>query len=163
MREPHLYTHLEDYIFNLYTNIGIFHPRQLNPEMIGKRLGICIDYLQIGSIYEGDTIILDSRLSDTEQWQDFGHELRHAIFDIGNQLNIPYLYKDYQEWKANNFALHACIPTFMLDNIKLPDTKPKAIYVLQKIFNVDYDFAKKRLDQYMSNHIRITIGGLKYD
>lgn len=145
------YTHLEDYIWKLYSSIDIFHPRQLSPGMIGDRLGLHVDYLPIDSMHDEDIIILDSRLSSLEQWQDFGHELRHAIFDFGNQLNIPPLFKEYQEWKANSFAEHVCVPTFMLEKIKLPDTESKAIYMIQKTFNVEYKFAQKRLNQYLSN------------
>ncbi len=38
-------THLEDFIENLYMNIGIHHPRQLKPEEISAKLGIVIDYV----------------------------------------------------------------------------------------------------------------------
>lgn len=151
MKQSYPYTHLEDFIFNLYSNIGVFHPRQLNPELISSRLGLTIGYLPMNSLHEENIIVLDSRLSETKQWQDFGHELCHVINHGGNQLKTPPLFKVYKEWKANSFAEHACVPTFMLDKIKLQDTESKAIYMIQKTFNVDYDFAKKRFEQYLRN------------
>lgn len=146
------YTHLEDYIYRLYSGIDIFTYRQLDHETIGNRLGLCIDYLPIDSIHEGDTIILDSRLSNPKQWQDFGHELYHAILDIGNQLNTPPLFKEYQEWKANNFAYHACVPTFMLERMDFPKSKQKAVWMIQEKFHVERQFAEKRLYQYLCNY-----------
>lgn len=45
---------------------------------------------------------------------------------------------------------HACMPTFMLD--ELVENDPSlTIKDLQLIFNVEYDFAVKRLTQYFNN------------
>jgi hypothetical protein len=132
-------------------------------ETIASRLGATIIYLPYESVTVHDLILIDDRLTKSEQWQDFGHELCHIEWHDGNQRVLPSSYSEYREWKAYNFAYHACVPTFMLDRMILPRSEVKAIYMIQKTFNVDYDFAKKRLDQYMSKHIRITIGGLKYD
>lgn len=146
-----IYTHLEDYVFNLYSNIGISHPRQLDPELVASRLGLTILYMPIDSVTGGDLIILDERLTDPQQWQDFGHELCHSLFHPSNQLKIPKPFKEYQEWKANSFAEHACIPTFMLDKMKLPNSEEKAIWMIQEKFRVEHDFAQKRLLQYLNN------------
>lgn len=146
-----IYTHLEDYIFNLYTNIGVFHPRQLNSEILASRLGLTVLYMPYDSATTGSIIMVDERLSDAKQWQDFCHELNHSLFHPSNQLKIPKPFKEYQEWKSESFALHACIPTFMLERLKLPDTESKAIWMIQKIFNVEHDFAKKRFEQYLRN------------
>ena len=146
-----IYTHLEDYIFNLYSNIGISHPRQLNPEIVASRLGLTILYKPIDSVTGGDLIILDERLTDPQQWQDFGHELCHSLFHPSNQLKIPKPFKVYQEWKANSFAEHLCVPTFMLNILTLPDTETKAIWLIQEKFGVERDFAEKRLHQYLNN------------
>lgn len=151
MKLKYPYTHLEDFIFNLYANIDVFHWRQLSPELIGQRLGITVDYLPMNSLHEEDTIILDSRLTDTEQWQEFGHELCHVILHAGNQLKTPPLFKEYKEWKANSFAEHLCVPTFMLNNLMLPDTEAKAIWMIQEKFGVERGFAQKRLHQYLNN------------
>lgn len=152
MKQNYPYTHLEDFIYRLYSNIDIFHPRQLGPEMIAERLGLAVDYLPVDSLHDEDMIILDSRLSDSEQWQDFGHELCHAILHTGNQLNTPPLLKEYKEWKANSFAQHACVPTFMLDRMTLPAYESKAVWMIQEKFQVERNFAEKRLHQYINNH-----------
>lgn len=43
------------------------------------------------------------------------------------------LFHEYQEHKANNFMYHACIPTFMLDELQLHDRTPKTVSRLQDI------------------------------
>ena len=151
MNRTYSYTHLEDFIFNLYSNIDIFYWHQLNPDLIGNRLGLTIDYLPINSFHDENIIILDSRLSDKEQWQDFGHELCHVILHTGNQLKTPPLFKEYKEWKANSFAEHACIPTFMLNRMKLPNSEESAIWMIQEKFGIEREFAQKRLHQYLNN------------
>lgn len=69
----------------------------------------------------------------------------HALtsFHYHACLKTPPLFREYQEWKANNFALQACVPTFMLNKIKLPINEEKAINKISLLFNVEYDFAQK--------------------
>ena len=148
-----VYSHLEDYIYNLYTSIGITNPKQLDPKIIAPLLGINLIYLPCDSTNTGNVIFLDSRLPKEEQWQEFGHELCHSTLHSGNQTKSIPLFREYQEWKANSFALHFCIPTFMLNKITLPLDKEMAIIKIQLLFNVDYDFASRRLDHYLINHL----------
>lgn len=146
-----VYTHLEDYIKDLFTSINVMYPKQLDPMIIGHKLGFEVIYLPIDSVSYDNIIYIDSRLSEQEQWQEFCHELGHVISHSGNQTKTPPLFREYQEWKANNFALQACVPTFMLNNITLPGTEDKAIQLIQELFNVEWDFAYKRLEQYKNN------------
>ncbi|MET1032334.1 ImmA/IrrE family metallo-endopeptidase [Domibacillus tundrae] len=53
-----------------------------------------------------------------------------------------------QEWQANTFALHFCIPTFMLQKLDLPFHKQLAITEVAHIFGVAYTFAEERLALY---------------
>lgn len=147
-----VYSHLEDYIYNLYTSIGITNPKQLDPRIIAPLLGITLIYLPYDSTNTGSVIFLDSRLSKEEQWQEFGHESCHATLHSGNQAKSNHLFREYQEWKANSFALHFCVPTFMLKQVKLPKNKELAIIKICLLFNVEYDFAEKRLEHYLNNH-----------
>ncbi len=57
------------------------------------------------------------------------------------------LFREYQENKANNFMYHACVPSFMLDEIELSDL---TVEYVQQNFNVEYDFAFKRMEQYFN-------------
>ncbi|MFX3673324.1 MAG: ImmA/IrrE family metallo-endopeptidase [Paenisporosarcina sp.] len=142
---------LEDYIQKLYSKLNIYYPHQLNIETISTRLGLVVFYIPHKPMYIAGKVFLDNRCLQQEQWQSFGHELCHALWHIGNQSLIPKLYRDYQENTANNFAQHACIPSFMLYQMDLPRNEKKAIWLLQETFHVDYEFAKKRLGQYLAS------------
>lgn len=147
-----VYTRLEDYIRELYTEIGVTKPKHLDPRIIAPKLGFTLIYLPCDSVSYDNIICIDSRLSIEEQWQEFYHELGHVISHSGNQTKTHILFREYQEWKAKNFAFQACVPTFMLNQIQLPVNEERAINKIQLLFNVDYDFAKKRLDHYLNNH-----------
>ena len=57
----------------------------------------------------------------------------------------------YQEYKANSFMYHACIPTFMLNELSINDYSSSTVLKVSKLFQVEYDFALKRLTQYIQN------------
>ncbi|WP_377277366.1 ImmA/IrrE family metallo-endopeptidase [Planococcus dechangensis] len=145
------YNHSEDYVNHMYQSIIINHPHQLDPEDIAARNGLSLVYMRSSSMRIGDTIVINEDLSEEEQWQQFGHELCHALWHSGNQLHMPVPFRVYQEYKANNFAQYACIPSFMLHNMKLPKYEEIAVLMIQKEFGVSRDFAKKRLDQHLQN------------
>lgn len=147
------YTHSEDYITQLLRRIDIHHPRQLNIETIAPRLGLEVHQFPHEPLYIAGNVFLDARSTQERQWQDFGHELCHALWHAGDQALIPLTMRELQEWKANSFAQQFCIPTFMLESIKLPDNDYKAVWLIQETFGVEYEFAEKRLQQYMQNLI----------
>lgn len=142
------YTHLEDYIQRLYHSVDIYHPRQLDIETIASRLGLSITYAQVPSGTVDSTIIIDERLTAPEQWQEFGHELCHALWHTGNQLRLPLPFRQYQEWRADLFAQHLCIPTFMLQKIPLNKFDSENVRLIQETFKVKEDFSKRRYRNY---------------
>ncbi|MFJ8064855.1 ImmA/IrrE family metallo-endopeptidase [Psychrobacillus sp. NPDC096426] len=145
------YNLMEEYVKKMYNSIGIYWPHQLDMESIAARLGTTLVYLPYGSMTVGNAILIDDRLTECEQWQDFGHELCHIEWHDGNQRVLPSSYLQYQEWKASNFAYHACVPTFMLERIDLPTNHRKAIWMIQETFHVEREFAETRLHQYVNN------------
>lgn len=146
------YTHLEDYIKNLYLSLSIHSPSQLDMKYIAKKLNIRLRFFDEESesnFYGGiPRIFLNEHLSIQEQWQDFAHELCHILLHSGNQRFIPYDFLLYQEIKANNFMYHFCVPTFMLEKIDLPKHKNESIKLVSELFNVTPPFAGKRLEMY---------------
>ncbi|QPA52741.1 ImmA/IrrE family metallo-endopeptidase [Lysinibacillus sphaericus] len=62
---------------------------------------------------------MNERLTKQQLWQDFCHELCHLLMHNGQQRRMSRLCRDYQENEANNFMLHACMTTFMLDQLEL--------------------------------------------
>ena len=148
-------THTEDFIKKLYNRMGILVPQQITFKTIAIRLGIQLFYWSDTSqalfLKEKAYIIINEQLSSQQQWQDFCHELAHVLLHSGHQGHMSPLFREYQENKANNFMYHACIPSFMLDELEQSDADALTIQYVQQLFNVEYDFALKRLEQYISN------------
>lgn len=137
-------------------------PGQIDMQKIAQKLNIWLHFAPYGSraIFRDNlpSIIIDNRKTIHHQWEDFGHELCHILFHVGNQLHIPKMFLDYQEAKANNFMLQFCIPTFMLRKLDLPNTKLEAICLLVETFNVSFETAHKRLlyyeNQLLATHLQ---------
>lgn len=160
--QPYYTIQIEDYIENFLHSLSIFVPEQLNMTLIAQKLNIWLHFAPFGSraIFRDDlpTIIIDNRNTAYQQWEDFGHELCHLLFHVGNQLCMPKLFLDYQEAKANNFMLHFCIPTFMLRKLDFPETRMESIYLIAKTFNVTFHIAEQRLlhyeNQLLASHLQ---------
>jgi len=128
------------YVKNFFESLFITTPQQLNIQDITQKLDIKIVYWEFSSAIaerNGKYILfINQELSKQEQWQDFGHEMKHFCFDRGNQNDLLNSFIYYQEVKAEYFAYHFCIPTFMLKQLK-----EVSIHEIVRIFNVEYDFA----------------------
>lgn len=142
-------TVLEDWIESLYKHLGISHPDEIDMDYIAEELNIWLYYMEMTSraiekngMY---SMIIDSRITRPEQWEDFGHEVCHPLRHAGNQFILPESMTQLQEYQAKNFAYHFCIPTFMLLKLSLPSDRNQAIGYVAKIFNVTTNFAEKRL------------------
>ncbi|MDM5235502.1 hypothetical protein COE30_11110 [Bacillus cereus] len=150
--QPYYTTQIEDYIENLLHSLSIFVPEQLDMRLIAQKLNIWLHFAPFGSrsICRNDlpSIIIDNRNTAFQQWEDFSHELCHVLFHVGNQLNMPKLFLEYQEAKANKFMLHFCIPTFMLRTLEFPETRKESIHLIAKTFNVSFQVANQRLLHY---------------
>lgn len=68
---------------------------------------------------------------------------------------MPPLFREYQEFKANNFMYHACVPTFMLDELNICDSTAVTVSWTQKLFNVEHEFAKTRIEQYLNQKYHV--------
>ncbi|MFF2797078.1 ImmA/IrrE family metallo-endopeptidase [Lysinibacillus xylanilyticus] len=151
------YSHLEDYIRDFYIKMGIVSPNFLDYRKISIYIGIKVFYWSDNSqalfANEQPFIFLDETLSQQQQWQEFCHELAHVLLHTGDQYYMSPLFREYQERKANNFMYHACMPTFMLQDLQLCDCTPNTVLKLQELFNVEYEFALKRLTQYYNKLI----------
>lgn len=149
------YTHLEDFIKKLYTYLGVTSPPMPTIQDIAAQLGIDVYYWSKTSqalfYKEKAFIFLQEHQTDEQQWQDFCHELCHVLLHAGNQTNMPTLFRQYQEYRANNFMYHACVPTYLLERTELYGTTRSDISRVQQLFNVEYQFAEKRLRQYFAN------------
>lgn len=157
------YSHLEDFIREIYHEIDIHSPTQLNLYTIADALNIGLypinDRSQALRFDGRDYIFLNNDLTRFERFEIFGHELAHLLTHAGNQATMPQSFKVYQEWQADLFALHFCIPTFMLQQLKLSNDRKRAIYETSEIFSVTQEFAELRLEKWKQ---KIEGGHLKW-
>lgn len=144
-------TPLEDWITQLYRHLNISEPHQIDMTNIAAKLNVWIYFRDTRSqavdINGNCSMVIDRRLSPPEQWQDFGHELCHLLRQAGNQMYLPESFVRYQETKADYFALEFCVPSFMLVDVSLPQTRREAIDYVAEAFNVTHRFAQRRLVQ----------------
>ncbi|GAB4074758.1 hypothetical protein GCM10028778_22610 [Barrientosiimonas marina] len=116
-------------------------PQQMSIKRIANSLGINIHYGCVNFIIDNDIVIRET--TKQREWQLFGHELGHYLRHAGNQYVMCYLFRDLQEYQADHFAYHFCVPTFMLDNVQ-----PLTVHDVVNLFCVEYQFARQRLDMY---------------
>lgn len=142
----YLFSHLEDFVRNIYIKMNVFSPSQFHLHQLSDVLNIDIFFIPSPSqvlYFEGRSFIfIDERISSEKQFEEFGHELGHFFLHDADQQDMKNHYRDFQEWKANLFALHFCIPTFML--LRLPQEELTSENV-SELFGVTIPFAYKRL------------------
>jgi|SRR5690625_3056530 len=141
-----MYTHIEEYVTSLYQYLSITSPEEIDIDSIAAKLGLNIFYGSASFIINNNLFIQKS--TKQKEWQTFGHEICHYLRHCGNQLNMGKLFVNFQEYQANYFAYHFCIPTFMLDNLK-----ELTVYMIMDLFNVEYKFALRRLEMYQNKVI----------
>lgn len=153
-------THLEDYVAKALLRFEIHSPDQLTIPTIASKVGVgyALEEGTSRTIRAGkkQLIVLNSALSPQEQWIDFAHEIGHVLCHTGNQHGLPFPFIELQEWQADNFALHFCVPSFMLRNIHLPFYKQRAIGIIAETFNVTYAFAAKRIEMWINSNIHFS-------
>ena len=145
------HTTLEDFVEELYRDMGIITPKEINMRAIARYFNIKLKFWDETS--EGTEkygvfwIFLNEHLGPKEQWQDFAHELCHVLQHEGYQLNMITDFIRYQEIKADNFMYNFCVPTFMLEEYQIANyyNIEDGVSIVAKDFNVTEDFARKRL------------------
>lgn len=142
----------ERYIQQFYQSINIYDPLLLTIEQIVDHLNLKIMYWPhssaIASHNDNYIIFLNERLSMQRQWQEFGHEMYHYFYDETNYNVLRESYATYGESKADYFAYHFCVPTFMLEKLKGVD-----VYDVMRLFNVEFNFALRRLEMFRNKII----------
>ena len=117
--------------------------------VIAKKLGLEIIYDENKIFYFGNEISLE-RGTKMQEWLDFAHEVCHHLRHAGIQISMHPLFIDLQENQANYFVYHFCVPTFMLD-----DLKEVNVDVIMCEFNVEVEFALRRLEIYENRRMLV--------
>ncbi|SFC53112.1 ImmA/IrrE family metallo-endopeptidase [Bacillus sp. UNCCL81] len=150
-------TYLEDYVSTLYKKTGILTPDDIDIKKISLKLNILLTFTELESfmtnIFQLTCINIDSRLSEYEQREAYFHELCHALRHVGNQMNLPKSFLDYQEWDAQRFTLYASMPYHMVKTRHWDN--PSA---LQRVFKVPYHLCEKRFNQLANRYHNLSIG-----
>src|SRR5690625_5662972 len=107
------------YVKNFFESLLITNPQQLNMQLITEKLGIKIVFWDFSSaIAERNgkyNLFINQRLTEQQQWQDFGHEMKHFCFDQGNQNDLFKSLIYYHEVKAEYYDYQFCITTLSLE------------------------------------------------
>lgn len=137
----------EIFIARFYQSVNIIDPLELSIVNVSERINLSVIYWELGSAFSEhngeNKMFINKYLNTQQRWQDFGHEMKHYFFDTGNPLYLNTDYVEFQELKADYFSYHFCVPTFMLQELK-----GVSIYEVMNRFNVEFDFALKRLEMY---------------
>lgn len=137
-------------ISDFYHSIDVLDASLFTVAEITERLVIKVHYWSHSSaiaIHNNEYIIfINESINVQRQWQHFGHEMYHYFYDEISYGSLYEGYASYGESKADYFAYHFCVPTFMLQKIKGVD-----VYDVMNLFNVEFDFALRRLEMYKNN------------
>jgi len=151
MHRYYLLTPFEQWAEQLWRQAGIREVGQLSIDEVAMRLSVWVHYLSETSQaleYMGmRSILIDKRLGEREQWEDFLHELCHVLRHAGNQTLMPKSFCESQEAEANRFVLYAAIPAFMLADMKIPNRLDEAAAWMADRFGVTPRLALRRLEQ----------------
>lgn len=121
----------------------ITEPIQLTMDNVIRELNLKVVYRKKAfRVYDEIVLVHGTK---QQEWQLFAHELCHHLRHYGSQLNMHHLFLELQEFQANHFAYHFCVPTFMLEEIK-----DITAYEIMNQFNVDFDFALRRLEMFQN-------------
>src|SRR5690606_15109126 len=139
-------------IYNFLHSFNIIRPEQLTIENIASIIGLPVRYWSYSSesifVRDKKMVFINENVSIQKQWQEFGHELCHILWHVGRQEHLRKDFYLLQEWQADAFSYHFCVPTFMLNQLK-----GVTAYEVMEIFNVEFDFAVRRLEIHKNNCI----------
>src|SRR5690625_1159648 len=140
----------EMFIMNFYQSLNVHEPSSLSEAVIVEHLNIELIYWKNTSAFTKYNskcfMFINENLNKQQQWQEFGHEMSHYFFDQQDKKLMFSRFVDYCETKADYFAYHFCVPTFMLQKLKGVD-----VYDVMELFNVEFEFALRRLEMYRNN------------
>lgn len=147
---------LEKWIMNLYEEKGILLPSDLTEENISEIFDITFTRTKKAhSVEIGNFRLISVNQNSTkhEQHEQFYHELCHVLLHAGGQTKMNKLFRELQEWQANNFTLYAAIPYHMLFQFDFRD--PNIIEQLSESFQVTPKLCHERLLRIYNNRIAI--------
>lgn len=145
MNRPYNPSPVEQWVSDTFIRAGLLYPSELRADKICRAFGIEFSghFGIAGSkfINHEPFIVVDKRLNEPEQHEQFLHELGHLLRHCGDQCHMPQSFREYQEWDANLFAMYAAVPFHMIDF-----SKPYTIQSIMEEFTVTAHLAAKRVE-----------------
>lgn len=151
----------EAWLYHIYKSNRIFYPEDMDICCLAEIFKIYLHYhngIPITDQCAGEVpiILLDGRKKEAEKRKDFFHELAHVLKHVGDQQTMYKSFTQLQEDQANQFALYASMPLYMLEEI-WKDVYSYASFEknVAELFNLPPDLVKRRLVQInnrISNH-----------
>lgn len=140
---------IEEYVYNLYQQIGIADSSQLNIEYLSDALNIVVYYLETRSklILDGSdvVVIIDSRLSKELQLEAFYHELAHLL--LNHDLCGTYSLFNHFEQKADNLIQYLALPSYLIKQSEIDVNDPNYVQKISEEFGMEFDFTFNRLNK----------------
>lgn len=143
-------TTLEQWISSALLENRIFTPTDLyDLESVAEAFDVSLIFTDTPSFSDNElkVIFINKHLDDATVRLIFFHELCHVLRHAGDQRYMPELFEEAQEYEADTFVLYATMPFYMFSQLKLPDRKWDAVYLVADEFNVSIDLAEQRLEQ----------------
>lgn len=142
-------TELEQWIYDIYHQYGIYTASELDIDHIASMFQIDLVYYKHHSFScNVNQVIFLNKDEDEQRKRDiFFHELCHVLRHAGDQRDMPRLFEQYQEMEAGWFQMYAAMPFYIIEQMELPNTQREAIHSIATEFKVSLDFAQKRLHQ----------------
>lgn len=140
----------EELVSNLYIELGITNPNDINIDFICYSRNITYTEIPMHSHYlitskNEKYIFVDSRLNKIKKREHFFHEWTHVELHEGNQTSLPYNLFIKQENDANNLSQYALIPFHMLNHIDF--YSDNIVNEVKETFNVSTKTCVDRLSQ----------------
>lgn len=150
---------IEAFVFSIYHSLHISQPSQVSSDILIERTSskynIRVYYFdessEANNLNGFHCIFLNEEQPKQKIWYDFAIGLAHILGHMRDQNDLQISFPISQEWQAEEFASHFCIPSFMLNNLDLPELKYEAVVLIAALFNVEYTFAEARLDKWLLN------------
>jgi Zn-dependent peptidase ImmA (M78 family) len=142
---------LEVKINYIYQSQGICSTSDLSIENVAAIFHVDLPYYTGPSFADWDdpdnpVIFIDSRLDIQKKREIFFHEVSHLLLHVGNQNELPGLFKELQENQAGYCQLYAAMPIYMFEEFQ-GLTHLSCIEAITNRFMLPSTFVRKRLEQ----------------
>ncbi|MFD0825806.1 ImmA/IrrE family metallo-endopeptidase [Neobacillus sp. M.A.Huq-85] len=152
MLSGYILTDTERKIEKMYRERSILTPSDLDIRNVASLFNMELSFSEgpQRAIWDEEftVIFLNRDQAEEKQREVFFHELAHPLLHCGDQTKMSFKsFRELQENQANQFQLYAAIPFFMLKDLELPPYEYQMVQLIQNVFKVTGDLAKKRLEQ----------------